>query len=130
MAAMPVMRRHRGDTMSFHPDSFQIISRITPGPVTMAVRGEVDLATAPELRRQMTDRLAHASTSTLHLDLSGVSFMDSSGLLVLLGAQRRARLLGGDVVLTRTSPQVARLLDLAGVPFSVELPTEVPALKG
>ena len=116
--------------MSFLSDDFQIISRITPGRVTVAVRGEVDLATAPELRQQITDRLASAPANTLHLDLSGVSFMDSSGLLVLLAAQRRARLLGGDVVLTRTSPPVERLLDLAGVPFSVELSTGVHARTG
>ena len=112
--------------MAFVAQDLQIICRITLGRITVTVRGEVDLATAPQLRDQLTDRLADAPAHTLHLDLSGVSFMDSSGLLVLLGTQRRARLLGGDLVLTRTSPSMDRLFDLAGVPFSVDAGDAAP----
>jgi len=101
--------------MSFLPEPLQIISRITPERVTMTVRGEIDVATAPRLRHAMTDRLAHGPATSLALDLSGVFFIDCAGVQALLVARRTARLLGGDLILTRTSPQVARLLDLLGL---------------
>ena len=98
--------------MSFSPEALQIISRITPERITMTVRGEIDMATAPHFRHAMTDRLSHGSFTSLHLDLAGVTFMDTSGAYALLAVQRTARLLGGDLILTRSSPQVDRLLSL------------------
>ena len=109
-------------TVPFASEPLQIISRIIPGRVTMTVRGEVDLDTAPQLRQKMTDVLSHGPEASLHLDLSGVSFMDSAGLLALFTARRTARLMGGDLVLTRTSPQVARLLAVTGAELAVGLP--------
>ena len=101
--------------MSFLPEPLQIISRIAPERVTMTVRGEIDMATAQQFRHEMTDFLS--PSAILHLDLSGVTFMDSTGVQAMLVVQRTARLLGGDLVLTRTSPQVARLVDLMGLRF-------------
>ena len=86
----------------------------------MVVRGEVDLATAPKLQQALADRLSHGPPSILRLDLSGVSFMDSTGLHALLVAQRAARLLGGDLVLVAISPQVTRLLEITGIAFTAE----------
>jgi anti-sigma B factor antagonist len=99
----------------------QILSLITPERITMTVRGEIDLATAPQLRHAMTDHLEHGSAS-LHLDLSGVTFMDSSGVQAMLAVQRRARPRGSDLILFRSSPQVNRLLELMGLElrFAIE----------
>jgi anti-anti-sigma factor len=103
--------------MSFTDKPLKIISRITPHHITMIVRGEVDLATAPQLSHEIADRLSHCPDVTLHLDLSGVPFFDSSGLHVLLAGQRTARLLGGELILTGTSPQVDLLLEVTGAQF-------------
>jgi anti-anti-sigma factor len=110
--------------MSFAPAPLQIISHITPDYIVMIVRGEVDLATAPQFQHELTDFLSHGPSTTLHLDLAGVSFMDSSGLHALLVGQRTAQLLGGDLILSRTSHQVERLLAITGVPFATA--TETP----
>jgi len=110
--------------MSFAPAPLQIISRITPDYIVMIVRGEVDLATAPQLQHELADLLSHGPSSTLHLDLAGVSFMDSSGLQALLVGQRTAQLLGGDLILSGTSRQVERLLAVTGVPFATAI--EIP----
>jgi anti-anti-sigma factor len=48
-----------------------------------------------------------------------VSFIDCAGVQALLVVQRTAQLLGGDLILTRTSPQVARLVDLLGLRFQL-----------
>ena len=114
--------------MSFASTPLQILSLITPERTTMTVHGEIDMATAPQLRHVMTNQLRHGLVTSLHLDLAGVTFMDSSGAYALLAVQRTARLLGGDLVLTRSSPQVGRLLALLALEsaFPVE-PTAATA---
>jgi anti-anti-sigma factor len=83
-----------------------------PSGKTLIVRGEVDLATAAQLRDAVLRHLSAASS--LRLDLSGVTFMDSSGLHVLIASQRRAALLGNPLVIARASPAVERLLQVTG----------------
>ena len=108
--------------MSFASRPLQIISLISPERVTMTVRGEIDMATAPDFRDAMTSHLGHRSAGSLHLDLSGVGFMDSAGVHAMLAVQRTARLRSADLILARSSPQVNRLLDLMGLEsrFAVE----------
>jgi anti-sigma B factor antagonist len=106
--------------MSFATEPLQIISRVLPGCVTMIVRGEIDLDTAPQFSHALADRLSNGPSTTLRLDLSGVSFMDSTGLHAMVMGQRLARLLGGDLVLAGTSRQVDRLLAVTGVKFPTD----------
>ena len=51
----------------------------------------------------------------LVLDFSGITFMDSSGIAVLLRAQRRIQCYGGSMILCGVPPQAARILEVAGV---------------
>ncbi len=99
--------------MTPHEAALTIMTGITADGPTVFVRGEVDLASAPQLREATLDALSRCSKD-LRLDLAGVTFMDVSGLQVLLSAQRRASLTGGRLVLTRTPPIVERLLELTG----------------
>jgi len=82
--------------------------------VTVTVAGEIDLDTAGRFRDAALSALT-AAPKTLRLDLAGVSFMDSTGLHALMATKRRADLAGVQLVLTRPSPTVARLLDLSGL---------------
>jgi len=84
------------------------------GIAVAELAGELDLARAPALREQLLGLLRPGS-SRLILDLSRVSFCDASGLAVLVGTGRRARLLGGFQRLAAVSPQVARVLNLTGL---------------
>ena len=71
--------------------------------------GEVDLATA----RQLTDALANISThSEVHLELSELTFMDSSGLGAIV-AFARSRNGGGPVVLLNPSDGIERLFEIS-----------------
>ncbi len=83
-----------------------------PGGTMLVVRGEIDLATAPQLRNELLRHLATAGR--LSLDLTGVTFMDSSGLHVLIASQRRADLLGAHLVIARASTVVDRVLEVTG----------------
>jgi anti-anti-sigma factor len=84
------------------------------GRPVLRVEGEIDLLTTPVL----VEALDGALTGSEHLtvDLTEVSFMDSTGLRALLETRRRAEGAGGTVVLRVVEGgPVARLLDLAGV---------------
>jgi len=88
--------------------------RAEAGVTVAELAGELDLASAPALREQLLGLLRRGS-SRLVLDLSRVSFCDASGLAVLVGTGRRARLLGGFQRLAAVSPHVARVLNLTGL---------------
>jgi anti-anti-sigma factor len=92
---------------------FDIESSEREGVRTVAVTGELDVATAPLL----ADRLVAAEAGAARLivlDLSDVSFIDSTGLHVILGAHARSQQNGGRLRLTKCSDQVQRLFELVG----------------
>lgn len=92
----------------------------TDAPV-VKVHGEVDMATAPQLAKAVTEVL-EMPPRTLVFDLTEVTFLDSSGIKVLLHA-RRPLPEEGSVVLRRPQPavlQVLEITDLAGL-FVVEV---------
>lgn len=81
--------------------------------VVVALHGELDIATAPVAEEEL--RRAEASQDLIVLDLGGLSFIDSTGLRLMIGADRRAHERGGSFVVIHAVPQVQRLLDLSGV---------------
>jgi anti-sigma B factor antagonist len=84
-------------------------------PVVVSVTGEVDLATAAQLETALGAALAAAGAAGVRADLSGVEFMDSAGLRVLISARRTAGSTGRPFVVTKTSDQVSRLLEITGL---------------
>lgn len=74
----------------------------------VSVSGEIDVATAPELSR-VIDRAVAGSTGPLVVDLLDVSFMDSSGLAVLVGVKQRNPDL--QITLVTGSGMVQRLIE-------------------
>jgi anti-anti-sigma factor len=76
--------------------------------------GELDIASAPALREQLLSLLRPGS-SRLVIDLSKVSLCDASGLAVLVGIGRRARLPGGFLRLAAVSPQADQVLHITGL---------------
>lgn len=111
--------------MAFHATPLEIAAQLEPGHTTMIVQGEIDMETAPQLRDALADCLS-TGRPCIYLDLTGVSFIDSSGLHALLAAQRRARSLGGDLVVTKRSHQVDRLIAIAGVSFLAQSQPPIP----
>jgi anti-anti-sigma factor len=103
----------------------------TAGGVTIGeLIGEVNIASVPALRERLLGLLRPGS-SRLVIDLSNVSFCDASGLAVLVSTGRRARLLGGFLRLAAVSPQVGRVLHLAGLVRSFAIfPTAQAAATG
>ncbi|MFC4116313.1 STAS domain-containing protein [Nonomuraea zeae] len=92
----------------------------TSAATTVHLSGEIDIFTSKALRRQLLDTLRH-STNLLILDLSQVSFCDSSGLAVLVGIQRRARDLGITFALANPRPYTSEVLRLTGLDRSLRM---------
>lgn len=91
------------------------VSARTEDHITIAeLAGELDMASAPDLRERLL-ALVRPASGRLIIDLSRVSFCDSSGLAVLLGTRRRATLLGGYLRLAAVPPEVSRVLRSSGL---------------
>jgi anti-sigma B factor antagonist len=82
----------------------------------LTVSGEVDLATGPALRERL-DELVRSGVRHLVVDLAGVSFLDSVGLGVLVGAVKRLRAVdpSGSLRLAGAGEWVAKLFELTGL---------------
>jgi anti-sigma B factor antagonist len=79
----------------------------------IGVAGEIDLFTAPKLREQFLGTLdQEGADARLVVDLSRVTFMDSTGLGVLIGALRRINERGGRMALVCADGPVLRVLEL------------------
>ena len=81
---------------------------------TVIVTGEIDLSTSTRVNRELDDAL-DLGPSRLRLDLSGVSFMDTSGVAVLLKARRRALERDCRFSVSSSSPTITRLLEVTGL---------------
>jgi anti-sigma B factor antagonist len=94
------------------------------------VTGELDIATAPQLAEML--RHAEECCQRVVLDLRQVTFMDSSGVHVILNASVRANAAGRRLVLVRGLSQVDRVLELARASDNLEIvdldPVEPPAV--
>lgn len=77
----------------------------------VTVAGELDVVGGPELRQAVMAEVRDGNLR-LVLDLTGVDFIDSFGLGVVVGALKRTRLLDGDLRLVVPEPRVRRVFEL------------------
>ena len=77
--------------------------------------GEIDHHALKTLRGTIDAQLEHYTPRVLILDFEKVSFMDSSGIGLILGRKRIAESYGGRVVVRNTSGRVEKMIELAGL---------------
>jgi anti-sigma B factor antagonist len=82
--------------------------------VVVAVAGELDMATAPQLQDEITDVLDRGN-SRLVFDLAGLTFCDSTGLSVFVRAKNSCDEVGGVVRLAAPQRGVLRILEVSGL---------------
>jgi anti-anti-sigma factor len=92
--------------------NFTVETQQHPDRTVITVRGEIDLQTCPQLAQAAF--IIPLGGKPLYLDLAGVSFMDSSGLNLLVLLRRRLQAEGGRLAVTGLQPQPARLLQITG----------------
>ncbi len=90
------------------------------------VTGELDLATAPQL--EQTLQQADLRAPRVVLDLRKLTFINASGVHVIVEASRRARRCGHRLVLVRGPSAVDRVLELAGASDVLEIVDLEPAV--
>lgn len=84
------------------------------GVVVIRLHGDLDMATAGELRQALT-RILGTAPGQLTIDLSGLEFVDSTGIGVLVGGLRRAEDQGCDFALRFPNGPVRKVLHLTGI---------------
>ena len=77
--------------------------------------GEIDHHASREIRDGVDRLIVTHRPSAFILDLSGVNFMDSSGLGLVLGRYRKVKDLGGDMFIANASERTMKILKMAGV---------------
>jgi anti-sigma B factor antagonist len=93
---------------------FHIEQRTGSVPPVIAVSGEIDVATAPQLRECLHEVIAQGEP-TIVLDLLGVTFLDSTALGVLVGALKRCREVGGELHVVVADPRIVKIFEITGL---------------
>jgi anti-sigma B factor antagonist len=95
----------------------------------LAVRGEIDLFTAPELKQVLAESI-EAGRIRIIVDLTETTFLDSTALGVLIGAVKRLRSRDGALAIVNTDENIAKTFEITGLDqiFTI-LPTREAAVE-
>jgi anti-sigma B factor antagonist len=93
----------------------------TTSPTIVSLAGEIDLTSSRRLREVLLS-IANAGEHRVVVDMTNVTFMDSTGLAALVTARKRLTSMDGEIVLRGPSPGVRKLLEITGLlrVFTVE----------
>ena len=93
----------------------EMISQNKERIYTVELRGELDHHSAHDAIRELELAFDSVMPKRLVLDFRGVTFMDSSGIALVVRAQRRMAKLGGSTALCCVPPQAKKVFDAAGI---------------
>lgn len=93
----------------------KITAEESGGKLTLCLSGELDHHEAKELNKDITMKLETITPRDCILDMTGVTFMDSSGIAIILKAYKRMRDLGGRLWVENVPEQPMRVLSAAGI---------------
>lgn len=112
---------------------FDVASELSGAVPVVAVGGEVDLATAPQLREELESHVDGGHARVI-VDLRRTTFLDSTGLGVLVSVLKRCREEGGDLALVITEPKLVKLFEITGLeqtfPIADSIDAAVAAISG
>ena len=80
----------------------------------LAVRGEIDLFTAPELKQVLAESIENGRVRIV-IDLTETTFLDSTALGVLIGAVKRLRSRDGALALVNTDENISKTFEITGL---------------
>ena len=90
------------------------------GRLTIRLTGELDHFVAGRVRAELDELLRDPKIKRLVFDLSGVSFLDSSAIGLIIGRYKAMARRGGSVAVLNTDPRVDRIFEMAGLYQIVE----------
>lgn len=85
------------------------------------VEGELDHHKAEEIKGLVDDKMRSTNAVNVIFDFSGLSFMDSSGIGVIMGRYKKARTLGGRVIVYGVNASVLRIMEMSGLSQIIKL---------
>ncbi|HEX7065520.1 MAG TPA: STAS domain-containing protein [Bacillales bacterium] len=94
------------------------------GIIQLTVSGEIDAYTAPQLREELLP-LTEEKEATVSADLSGVQYMDSTGLGIFVAALKSSKKHGSHLKVKGVTPRVRRLFDITGLSEIIDIDHEV-----
>ena len=83
--------------------------------MTAYLDGEIDHHNAAFLREEIDNEIMSSKPGVLKLDFDKVTFMDSSGIGLVMGRYRTISLYGGKLIVSNLSPQFYRIMKLSGI---------------
>ena len=92
--------------------------------ITACMDGEIDHHTAADIRTKIDEAVAEKHPTMLVLDFKNVSFMDSSGIGLVMGRYKAISAEGGELAIINTSPQIGKVMKLAGMERLAKIGTE------
>jgi anti-sigma B factor antagonist len=104
----------RATTAKGEDVELSLTTRTQGAHTVLSVGGEIDVYTAPQLRRQLVD-LADEGRSRIVVDMEQVDFLDSTGLGVLVGGLKRAKAGGGSLRLVCAQPKILKIFRITGL---------------
>lgn len=84
------------------------------GRAVLTVQGEIDVYTAPRFRERLIELVNEGHVQVV-VDLSGVEFLDSTGLGVLVGGLKRLRSHDGDLVIACDEARIVKVFEITGL---------------
>src|SRR5947209_6266121 len=93
----------------------------TTSPTTVVLNGEIDITTAGRVREALI-AISQSGENKVVVDMSNVTFLDSTGLAALVGPLKRFRSMDGQIVLRGPTPPVRKVLEITGLTrvFTIE----------
>jgi anti-sigma B factor antagonist len=83
--------------------------------IILYVHGEVDAYTAPRLNERLAPLVLSGETPKVTVDLERVSYMDSTGIGIFIGALKASKQSGCQLLLQNVTPRVERLFRITGL---------------
>lgn len=89
--------------------------------LTVYLKGELDHHAVSKVKETIDMQLVRSSIAELVLDMSGVSFMDSSGIGLIVGRYNKIRALGGSMKIVNTGLNILKVLNMSGLSKLMEI---------
>ena len=89
--------------------------------LTVRLDGELDHFRVTNIKKTVEDELLKTGAVNIAFDFSGISFMDSSGIGLILGRYKTVKALGGRIVLFGMRPGIERIMRMSGIDKIAEI---------
>ena len=85
------------------------------------VEGELDHHLSAKIKEEVDNKMRSSNAINIIFDFSGLTFMDSSGIGLIMGRYKKTRTLGGRVIASGVNAQIMRILEMSAIDKIIKL---------